>query len=261
MNLPNKVMKHSTLEQSTSRYVDCDNCSMQAVCQPLGSKDQAIDLTSNYLTRRVEVNSTQHVSTALNQVTGVRLFTQAEPLTAIFAVCSGTFKLCRQTEEGAEKVIGFRFPGELMGEDALFLESYNYTAIALGDNSVCEVFVEPLTSCTKLAPELQQNLIQLLTKQSYQQQCNSQALVGKKSTDSLLAAFLLNICQRNAKHSGSATKLTLSISRHDIANYLGIRRETLSRLLSKFQHEQLISLQNKILIILSPDRLKQISAD
>jgi CRP/FNR family transcriptional regulator len=243
-------------KQTSPRYVDCDNCSMQPVCQPIDSGKQSFDLTSNYLTRRIPVNIEHNTSANLKQRSDTRLFEQAMPLTAIFAVCSGTFKLCQKTEDGSEKVVGFRFPGELIGEDALFLEKYNYSAVALGDNSVCEVFVEQLSACGKLAPDVQQNLIQLLTKQSYQQQCNTQALIGKKSADCLLAAFLLNICSRNAKHSGSETEIELHISRHDIANFLGMRRETLSRLLSKFQQKQLISLAGKKLSLLSIKELQ-----
>jgi len=254
MTLPSK-----SKNKAPSRFVDCKNCSMQAICQPIGSEDQSIDLSNNYLTKRIEISAEQNASQHLNQAAGAKLFEQAKPLTAIFAVCSGTFKLTQKNEEGIEKVIGFRFPGELIAEDALFLESYNYSAVALGDNSVCEVFVEKLSACSKLAPQLQLNLIRLLTKQSYQQQCNSQALVGKKSAESLLAAFLLNICQRNAKHSGNSAKLSLTISRHDIACFLGMRRETLSRLLSKLQQEQLIKISGKQLSLLAIDTLRQLA--
>jgi len=258
-NNAEKLPKEKAENKALPRYVDCDNCSMQAVCQPIDSGAQTFDLASNYLTRRIAVN-TEHTNPAhLNQGTDTKLFEQSAPLTAIFAVCSGTFKLSQKNEDGSEKIVGFRFPGELIGEDALFLEQYNYSAIALGDNSVCEVFIEQLSACGKLAPEVQQNLIHLLTKQSYQQQRNTQALIGRKSAESLLAAFLLNVCSRNAKHSGSETEIELNISRQDIANFLGIRRETLSRILSKFQQQTLISLERKKLTILSIDELKRIS--
>lgn len=254
-----KSTKKNTAQQEHPRYVDCDNCSMQAICQPIGTDNQPIDLTNNYLTRRVEVSTEANSSQPLPPSIDTRLFEQASPLTAIFAVCSGTFKLCQTNDAGIEKIVGFRFPGELMGEDALFLETYNYSAISLGDNSVCEVVIEPLSACSQLAPELQQNLIQLLIKQSYEQQRNAHAITGKKSADCLLAAFLLNICQRNAKHSGNESAFELTISRQDIACFLGIRRETLSRLLSKFQHEQLISLKGKQLSLLSLNQLKQLA--
>ncbi|KGJ87608.1 Crp/Fnr family transcriptional regulator [Colwellia psychrerythraea] len=259
MTSSNKSTKKNPTQQKPPRYVDCDNCSMQAICQPIGSNNQAIDLTTNYLTRRVEVTNEQSSSQSLTPSTDTTLFAQASPLTAIFAVCSGTFKLCQTNESGNEKIVGFRFPGELMGEDALFLETYNYSAIALGENSVCEVVVDPLSACSQLAPELQQNLIQLLTKQSYEQQRNVQAITGKNSADCLLAAFLLNICQRNAKHSGNELAFELTISRQDIACFLGMRRETLSRLLSKFQHEQLISFDGKQITLLSVNQLKQLA--
>lgn len=259
MPLTNKAETKAE-KQTPPRYVDCDNCSMQSVCQPIDSGKQTFDLTNNYLKRRVPVNTEHSTSHHLNQASDTKLFDQAMPLKAIFAVCSGTFKLCQQNEDGSEKVVGFRFPGELIGEDALFLEKYNYSAIALGDNSVCEVFVEQLSACSELAPQVQKNLIKLLTKQSYLQQCNTQALIGKKSTDCLLAAFLLNVSSRNAKHTGSETIIELSISRQDIANFLGIRRETLSRLLSKFQQQQLISLAGKKLELLSLDGLQKLAS-
>jgi CRP/FNR family transcriptional regulator len=232
---------------------------MQPVCQPIDSGKQTFDLASNYLTRRIPIKTELDISANLNKVADTKLFEQETPLTAIFAVCSGTFKLSHINEDGTEKVIGFRFPGELIGEDAIFLEKYNYSAIALGENAVCEVFVEQLSACGKLAPEVQQNFIQLLTKQSYLQQCNTQALTGKKSADCLLAAFLLNICTRNAKHSKNKTEIELSISRKDIANFLGIRRETLSRLLSKFQLQKFIILEGKKLTLLSPESLLNLS--
>ncbi|KGJ89934.1 Crp/Fnr family transcriptional regulator [Colwellia psychrerythraea] len=244
--------------QDAEHYIDCEKCSMQAVCRPIGSEEQTIDLTSNYLTRQVKVKANQSSSLNLRQTPGAKLFEQGQALTAIFAVCTGTFKLSRKNEAGIERVVGFRFPGELIAEDALFLKEYNYSAIALGDNTVCKINVEKLSACSKVAPEFQQNLILLLTKQSFEQQRNSQALIGQKSAECLLAAFLLNICQRNAKHSGCDTQTELAISRHDIASFLGIRRETLSRLLSKFQREQLIKIKNKHLTLLSIDGLKQL---
>jgi CRP/FNR family transcriptional regulator len=247
--------KEKAEKWTTAHYVDCDNCSMQPVCLPIESGKQTFDLAKNYLKRRVSVRGEHDTSPHLEQVTDTVLFEQSAPLTAIFAVCSGTFKLCQTNENGTEKVVGFRFPGELIGEDALFLAQYNYSAIALGDNSVCEVFVEQLSACGKFAPEVQHNLIQLLTKQSYQQQRNTQALVGKKSAEMLLAAFLLNVCSRNAQYSGSETEIELNISRQDISNFLGIRRETTSRLLSKFKQEQVVSLDKKKLSILSLDKL------
>ncbi|MDX2370594.1 MAG: helix-turn-helix domain-containing protein [Colwellia sp.] len=226
-----------------NNYVECGDCSMNSVCRPLSTVKQSINLSESYLHRRI--------ASKANNV----LFKQSTPLTNIYAVSSGTFKLCQQTDDSTENIIGLRFPGELIGEDALFLKNYNYTAIAVGDSSVCKVSVEQMNSCGQLVPEVQQNLIELLSRQSYVRQRNFQAYIGKKSADSLLAAFLLNIIERNASYSGSDNSIELAINRNDIANFLGLRRETLSRVFSKFQKEQLIQVEGKKIKLLAQDKL------
>jgi len=116
-----------------------------------------------------------------------------------------------------------------------------------------------MTSCGKLVPEIQLNFIDLLSRQSYVRQRNFQAYIGKKSADSLLAAFLLNIIERNADYTGNDDYIELPISRNDVANFLGLRRETLSRVFSKFQKDQLIQVEGKKIHLLEQDKLSKLA--
>ncbi|MDP7591965.1 MAG: Crp/Fnr family transcriptional regulator [Litorilituus sp.] len=220
---------------------------MNSVCQPVTTANQSFNLSESYLKKRIASKN------------GYILFCQDAPITDIYAVSSGTFKLCQKTDDGEENIIGLRFPGELIGEDALYLKTYNYTAVAIGNSSVCKVSVEQMTSCGKLVPEVQQNLIELLSRQSYVRQRNFQAYIGKKSADSLLAAFLLNIIERNTDYTGSDDSIELPLSRNDVANFLGLRRETLSRVFSKFQKEQLIQVDGKSIQLVALARLNQLA--
>lgn len=240
-----------------TKYVECENCSMHSICQPVKSGDQQLDLTTNYLNRRIPVtqNNTSTQKTHQDSIIHGVLFEQAAPLTAIYAVCSGTFKLCVTNKDGSENIVGLRYPGELLGEDALFQEKYNYSAISVGESSVCRVNIDQVSSYGQLVPELQQNLIKLLSKQSFVRQTNFQAFIGKKSADSLLASFLLNVLQRNEAHTGNHNEISLTISRNDIANFLGLRRETLSRVFAKFQKEQLITIDGKSIKFLAQEKL------
>jgi CRP/FNR family transcriptional regulator len=217
---------------------------MNSVCQPVTTAKKSINLSESYLKKRVAKKI---------------LFQQSTSLTDIYAVTSGAYKLCQYNDDGEENVIGLRFPGELIGEDALYLQKYNYTAIAIGDSSVCKVSVEQMTSCGKLVPEIQLNFIELLSRQSYVRQRNFQAYIGKKSADSLLAAFLLNIIERNADYTGNDDHIELPISRNDVANFLGLRRETLSRVFSKFQKDQLIQIEGKTIQLLEQDKLSKLA--
>jgi len=238
------VPSESKSKNDQTKYVECEDCSMNSVCQPVTTVNQSINLSDSYLHRRISSKV---------------LFQQSTPLTDIYAVSSGAYKLCKKTDDGDENIIGLRFPGELIGEDALYLKTYNYTAIAVGESSVCKVCVEQMTSCGKLVPEIQQNFIDLLSRQSYVRQRNFQAYIGKKSADSLLAAFLLNIIERNADYTGNDDYIELPISRNDVANFLGLRRETLSRVFSKFQKEQLIQVEGKKIQLLEQDRLHKLA--
>ena len=226
-----------------SNFVERNDCSMNSVCKPPETVKKTVNLSESYLHKRV--------ATRANNA----LFNQSTPLIHIYAVSSGAFKLCQQKDGCADNIIGLRFPGELIGEDALFLKNYNYTAIAIGDSSVCTVSVEKMNSCGQLVPEVQQDLIELLSRQSYVRQRSLQAYIGKKSADSLLAAFMLNIIERNASYTGSDNSIELPINRNDIANFLGLRRETLSRVFSKFQKEQLIQVEGKKIALLARDKL------
>ncbi len=230
-----------------NKYVDCDNCAMEPLCVPIETNKQPLTLTETYLSRRISTDS------------GQALFVKDEPISAIYAVSSGTFKLTLNNENNEEKVMGFRFAGELIGEDALHPEKYAYNAVAIGKSSVCKVDVSELKACCEVIPNLQLNLVDLLTRQSSISQTEFQALIAKKSAESLLAAFLLNIAKRKSAHDGTKDSLNLSISRDNIANFLGLRRETLSRIFSKLQKEELIKVEGKQIQLIEFDKLTHLA--
>ena len=237
------------VKQPNIKYVDCDNCSMQPICVPLKAGKTEVSIMDSYLSRRNIVNSS------------TPLFHEKESANAIYAVCAGSFKLTEITPENKEKVIGFRFPGELIGEDAIHTQHYNYNAVAVGTTSVCKIDLKELNECGKLMPELQLNLISLLSKQNSMLREEFTSVVAKHTAESLLAAFILNMLKRNAQYQESETKLHLPVGRDVIANHLGFRRETLSRIFSKFQHKGLLTIHAKDMEILDLDGLKNIAYD
>lgn len=228
-------------------YVSCDHCAMQPICLPIKTGQQPLKLTSQFLTKRTDSEQDN------------TLFKQGDSLENIYAVCSGTYKLTLQNQFGEEKVIGFRFPGELIGDDALHPKTYSHNAIALGDSTVCRVNVAQLMAYTQAVPDLQLSLVELLTRQSYVSQQQFESLISKKSAESLVAAFLLNIAKRQSKGSAMLSVLKLTMSRDNIANFLGLRRETLSRIFAKLQKDQLIEQTNKLITILNRDQLYKLA--
>lgn len=240
-------MSASIKVKQVTNFVDCDNCAMQPVCVPVKAGKTEISLMESYLSKRNMIANSE------------ALFEAFEPLTAIYAVCSGSFKLTEITKEGKEKIIGFRFPGELIGEDAIHSQQYNYNAISVGNASVCKVKLEELFACGKMIPEIQLNLIKLLSKQNAMLREEFTSVVAKHTAESLLAAFVLNMIKRNEEYLDTTTKFHLPVGRDVIANHLGFRRETLSRIFSKFQQNGWITIHAKNIEILNMPALQSIA--
>ena len=234
-------------EKANTKCVDYDHCSMQPICAPLKAGKTEVSIMDSYLSKHSIVN----ISTPL--------FHENEPGDAIYAVCSGSFKLTERSAEGKDKVIGFRFPGELIGEDAIHSRHYNYNAVAVGHTKVCRVDLTELNAYGKLMPELQLSLISLLSKQNSMLREELTSVVAKHTAESLLAAFVLNMFKRNALSQASETKLHLPFGRDIIANHLGFRRETLNQIFSKFQQNKLLSIHAKDIEILDLAELKAIA--
>ena len=103
-------------------------------------------------------------------------------------------------------------------------------------------------------PAVQQRLFRLLSKELGM----ASLLAGDHSADVRMAAFLSDLAQRYAVRGFSGTQFHLSMSRGDIANYLRLAAETVSRVLSRFRTQRLIELEGRELRLLDPDGLREL---
>jgi CRP/FNR family transcriptional regulator len=81
-------------------------------------------------------------------------------------------------------------------------------------------------------------------------------MLSKNSAEQRIAALLLSISARNVRRRLSATSFRLPMSRTDIGNYLGLTVETVSRVFSRFQKQELLAVDNKEIRILNTDLLR-----
>ncbi|PCJ30033.1 MAG: Crp/Fnr family transcriptional regulator [Gammaproteobacteria bacterium] len=171
---------------------------------------------------------------------------EQESFKSLYIVRSGSFKTTISASNGREQVTGFYFPGEFIGLDAIHHQSYRSTAKSLESSTVCELPYKMLQEIGKEMPQLQ---IQLLTRLS-KELSNDKSLMlllGKKTSDEKLATYLLSLSKRFKDRGFSATDFQLSMSRGDIANHLGLAVETVSRILSRFQENGLITIAGKVI--------------
>ena len=226
------------------RAVACSSCCLQSVCLPC-------DLEAGDLERF------GHIAAAKRRVArGASLYRPGEPFDSLYAVRSGAFKTVGVSHSGEEKVTGFYLPGELLGLDSISNSRHGYGAVALEDSEVCAIPFAALEKMASAVPMLQHKLFRVLSGDISRDQ-GLMLLLGRMSADQRLAAFLLSISRRYQRLGFSASQFTLRMTREEIGNYLGLTLETVSRLMSRFHKEALISVRQREIEIKQPARLRE----
>ncbi len=223
----------------------CSTCSLRELCLPVGlSPEEMRQLDSIIIQGR-------HIKR------GEGLYRAGDPFRSLYAVRVGFFKSSVISEDGREQVTGFHMSGELMGMDAICSNIHACDAIALEDSEVCEFPFDDIEALARNAPILQHYLFQIMSREIVRDH-NVMLLLGNMKAEERLASFLTNLSQRFAFRGYSATSFHLRMTREEIGSYLGLKLETVSRILSRFQEQGLIKVQNRLIEIINPDELKQI---
>ncbi|MEW5836339.1 MAG: helix-turn-helix domain-containing protein [Pseudomonadota bacterium] len=186
--------------------------------------------------------------------TGDHVFRTGDPFRAIFAVRAGTVKTSLVDREGREQVLGFYLPGEVIGLNAIYPEQFPCDAIALENAQFCRFSFPAMSALATRMPAVQQHLFRLLSKELG----TASLLAGDHSADERVAAFLCDLGSRYAARGFSGTRFALSMSRGDIANYLRLASETVSRVLTRFRSQRLIALEGRQVELLDADALHRL---
>jgi CRP/FNR family transcriptional regulator len=153
-------------------------------------------------------------------------------------------------------VTGFCLAGEMLGLDAINARTQCCEARALEDSEVCVVPFEPLQRLAQAIPALQQRLLRVLSADISRDQ-GLMLLLGGMRSEQRLAAFLLSLSRRYRWLGYSPDRFVLHMTREDIGSYLGLATETVSRLLSQFQRDNLVSVRHREVRLTDPERLTE----
>ena len=186
---------------------------------------------------------------------GEHLFREGEPFRAIAAVRAGTVKTYVIDANGREQVHGFFLPGELIGLSAISQSRYPCNAVALDTVALCRFSFPMMATLATRMPGLQQQLFRLLSHDIGK----AALLAGDYTADERMAAFLVTLSRRYAARGFSATRFQLTMARTDIANYLRLAAETVSRILRRFQDDGLIRIDRRDVELLDRDRIETLA--
>ncbi len=187
---------------------------------------------------------------------GEHLFREGDPFEAIAAVRAGTVKTYVTDRDGHEQVLGFHLPGEVIGLNAIDGDRYPCNAIALDTAMLCRFSFPKISILAARLPGLQQHLFRLMSRDIG----SASLLAGDYSADQRMAAFLVGFSRRLAARGFSPDRFQLTMARTDIANYLRLAPETVSRVLKRFQEEGMLQVDRRELELLDRKQLETLAA-
>ena len=223
----------------------CTTCAFSDACCSEGYDDAAIAQMQTLL-----VDEVRH----LNE--GEHLFREGDPFDAIAAVRAGTVKTYVLDRAGREQVLGFYLPGEVVGLNAIHPDVYPCNAVALDTVVLCSFTFRRMRELAGRMPNLQDRLFRLLSEDIGK----AALLSGDYSADERMAAFLVALSRRYERRGFSALRFNLSMSRTDIANYLRLAPETVSRVLRRLRDDGVLEIDRRDLRLIDKARLEHLAA-
>lgn len=232
--------------EPSSPKTSCSNCRLSDLCLPCG----------------LQIKEVEQLATIIKNEWLLRvdelLYSQRDECRSLYAVKSGSFRSFIVNSEGVEQTIGFYLPGELMGLDALLHGRFSCSAVALETGSVCELPLSRLNDLCIEIPGLQYQMMRIFSKEIASDH-DQIVLLGHSSAKERMAAFLLMLSRRYAALGFSNTEFKLSMRRQDIANFLGLSNETISRQLTELSKTGIIIVKQRGIQIIDINLLKSIA--
>lgn len=185
-----------------------------------------------------------------------RIYSQGSSFRSLFAIQSGSVKTQYTLTSGYTQVTAFYYPGEVIGLDAIDTDKYPGTAIVLEDSIICEIPFAHLEQIAQQQPILNQSLFKLMGREYVRDQ-SLLFLLGSRAAEERVLSFLSGIAKRHTIMNPGSQQLQLSMSRTDIASFLGISLETVSRELTKLKKNGWLELSGRNVLIHQPANFKE----
>ena len=225
----------------------CFDCTarLQAICGVLDSE---------------ELRKFKASGATVKRAAGETIFFEGDIATHVYNLTAGVLRLSKLLPDGRRQIAGFLFPGDFLG--ITMEDEHAFTAEAISPSTLCQFSRARFDAFVDTHPHLERRLYAIAAHElaAARQQV---VLLGRKSAAERVASFLLMLDARRTSASGGEQlddDITLPMSRTDIADYLGLRIETVSRELSALKTSRLIRLTTTQTIrFVDRERLEQLA--
>jgi CRP/FNR family transcriptional regulator, anaerobic regulatory protein len=189
--------------------------------------------------RGQELVELDRLSTTLRYPAGATFVHEGDPPEHCFNITSGSAKFYKLLPDGRRQIIGFLFTGDFLGTAPR--GPYGFTAEAMSPMSVCRFERPAFQAVLARLPNLEHALLER-TADELEAAREQMLLLGRKAAKERVASFLLSLSRRAARLGRASDPVQLPMGRADIADYLGLTTETVSRVMTQLRTEGLIRL-------------------
>lgn len=185
------------------------------------------------------------------------VFGQEELATSFYNLLVGVMRLYKLLPDGRRQIVGFALPGDFVGLTAS--PRHGFSADAIGPVTVCRFSRTSFAHFTEDRPHLLRRINEFVVRELSQAQ-DQMVLLGRRTAEEKVATFLVGWRNRLAQPAGHTTIIPLPMSRQDIADFLGLTIETVSRTFTKLERDGVIEIMAGSVCLLDPARAESLAA-
>ena len=175
----------------------------------------------------------------------------------LYAIHSGCCKSYFVDTKGREHVNNFYYPGDIIGLESLFSHRYLVNVVAMDTSNICYINLNHFKSIINEVPDVREQLLNIFSQQLWQ----AYSMKGSFKAKELVVQFLINISVHSRLLGQSGSEFTLPMGRQDIANFLGLSSETVSRVITSLKQDKIINVNRHSIELCDIPRLNEIAAN
>jgi CRP/FNR family transcriptional regulator, anaerobic regulatory protein len=188
---------------------------------------------------RTELREFEHLGRRVHFISRETVFAQEELRTSFYNLREGVMRLYKLLPDGRRQIVGFAMPGDFLGMATS--ARHGFSADAVGPVAVCRFSRTSFTRFIENKPHLLRRINELVIRELSQAQ-DHMVLLGRRSAEEKVASFLLGWRDRLARLGDATNTVPLPMGRQDIADFLGLTIETVSRTFTKLERDGLIDI-------------------
>jgi CRP/FNR family transcriptional regulator, anaerobic regulatory protein len=203
-----------------------------------------------------ELRELANLSRSMRFSAGETVFAQEEMTTSFYNLQEGVMRLYKLLADGRRQIIGFALPGDFLGLAAS--SRHNFSADAIRHVELCQFARSAFARFSANRPDLLRRINELAVRELSQAQ-DHMVLLGRRSAEEKVATFLIRWRQRLVPITGPSATISVPMSRQDIADYLGLTIETVSRTFTRFERDGVIEIISSGVSLKDPARVEALA--